>query len=109
MWGGPGGHRSRWPPAECQAAYRLPGSRGHAADPDRRGADPSGAGASGASAMSLRGDLNLYGRVLREARPHLAKIAGIFALDLLASPLGLLTPLPLKIAVDSAIGGHPLP
>jgi ATP-binding cassette subfamily B protein len=59
--------------------------------------------------MSLRGDLNLYRRVLQEARPHLAKIAGIFVLDLLASPLGLLTPLPLKIAVDSAIGDHPLP
>jgi ATP-binding cassette subfamily B protein len=59
--------------------------------------------------MNLRGDLSLYRRVLQEARPHLAKIAGIFALDLLASPLGLLTPLPLKIAVDSAIAGHPLP
>jgi len=57
--------------------------------------------------MSLRGDLHLYGRMLQEARPHLAKIGGFFALDLLASSLGLLTPLPLKTAVDSAIGGHP--
>src|SRR5215831_17136150 len=59
--------------------------------------------------MSLRGDLHLYRRVLQEARPHWPKIAGIFAIDLLASPLGLLTPLPLKIAVDSVIGDHQLP
>jgi ATP-binding cassette subfamily B protein len=59
--------------------------------------------------MSLRGELHLYRRVLQEARPHWPKIAGIFAIDLLASPLGLLTPLPLKIAVDSVIGDHRLP
>ena len=58
--------------------------------------------------MSARADLSLYRRIIRQARPHWAKIAGIFGLDLLASPLGLLTPLPLKIAVDSAIGGGPL-
>src|SRR5215471_2035371 len=57
--------------------------------------------------MRLRGDLHLYRRVFLEARPHLAKIGGFFALDLLASSLGLLTPLPLKTAVDSAIDGHP--
>ena len=59
--------------------------------------------------MSARADLSLYRRIIRQARPHWAKIAGMFGLDLLASPLGLLTPLPLKIAVDSAIGGRPLP
>src|SRR5258706_415497 len=59
--------------------------------------------------MKLRGDLDLYRRVFQQARPHWGKIAGIFCLDLLSSPLGLLTPLPLKIAVDSAIGSHPLP
>jgi ATP-binding cassette, subfamily B, bacterial len=59
--------------------------------------------------MSVRGDLNLYHKILLQARPHWLRVAGILGLDLLASPLGLLTPLPLKIAVDSVIGVHPLP
>src|SRR5947208_9282469 len=64
---------------------------------------------SGAGAMNVHGDLHLYRQILRQARPHWAEIAAILGLDLLASPLGLLTPLPLKIAVDSVIGEHPLP
>src|SRR2546428_6281592 len=67
------------------------------------------ADSTGAVAMSARGDFNLYRRLLEQARPHWAKIAGIFGLDLLASPLALLTPLPLKIVVDCAIGHQPLP
>src|SRR5438445_3767766 len=59
--------------------------------------------------MKLRGDLELYRRVFQQARPHWGKIAVIFCVDLLSSPLGLLLPLPLKIAVDSAVGSHPLP
>src|SRR6266478_6603075 len=59
--------------------------------------------------MSLRGDANLYRRVLRQARPHWGKIGGIFALDLAGSPLGLLMPLPLKIAVDNAVNAQPFP
>jgi len=55
------------------------------------------------------GDLHLYRRVLRESRRYWPHILGIFLLDLLATPLGLLSPLPLKIAVDSAIGNRPLP
>ncbi|MBM3810300.1 MAG: ABC transporter ATP-binding protein [Acidimicrobiia bacterium] len=39
-------------------------------------------------------------------RPHLA---GILALSLLAAPLALLLPVPLKIAVDSVIGDQPAP
>lgn len=54
-------------------------------------------------------DLRLYRRILSQARPYWYQIVGVFLLDLLASPLGLLSPVPLKIAVDSAIGGHPLP
>jgi len=46
--------------------------------------------------MTLRWDINLYRRVSQEARPHWAKIAGIFGLDLLTIPLGLLTSLPPK-------------
>src|SRR6059036_2736510 len=37
------------------------------------------------------------------------RIGSLLLLDLLSSPLSLLTPLPLKIAVDSVIGSHPLP
>jgi ATP-binding cassette, subfamily B, bacterial len=54
-------------------------------------------------------DLAMYRRLLRQARPQWLNIAGIFVLDLLATPLGLLSPLPLKIAVDNALGGQPLP
>jgi len=54
-------------------------------------------------------DLTLYRRLLRHAQPYGPHIVGIFLLSLLSSPLALLTPLPLKIAVDSVIGSHPLP
>src|SRR5260370_38187615 len=62
-----------------------------------------------AVAMSIRSDVHLYRRVLHQAQPHWIKIAAIFGIDLLASPVSLLTPVPLKIAVDSVIGTHPLP
>src|SRR5215212_6408702 len=48
-------------------------------------------------------------RVWREVRPHWRHLAGLCLLSLLAPPLALLTPLPLKIAVDSVIGQQPLP
>ena len=54
-------------------------------------------------------DLQLYGRLLREARPSWPHVAGILVLALLASPLALLAPLPLKIVVDSVLGPHPPP
>ncbi len=54
-------------------------------------------------------DLALFRRLLQQARPYRVHVVGIFLLGLLATPLGLLTPLPLKIAIDSAIGTHPLP
>src|SRR5919199_6271869 len=54
-------------------------------------------------------DSTLYRRLLRQARPYWLHIVGSFLLSLLASPLALLTPLPLKIAVDSVVGSHPLP
>jgi ATP-binding cassette subfamily B protein len=53
--------------------------------------------------------LHLYRRLLREARPYWRHISGLFGLSLLSSVFALLTPLPLKIAVDSVIGSHPLP
>ncbi len=54
-------------------------------------------------------DLALYRRLLRLARPYWVHVAGIFLLSLLSAPLALLTPLPLKIAVDSVVGSEPLP
>lgn len=47
-------------------------------------------------------------RLFLEARPYWPHLASLFLLNLLASPLALLTPLPLKIAVDSVLGGQPL-
>ncbi len=54
-------------------------------------------------------DLTLYRRLLVRARPYALPILGILALGLLASPLALLTPLPLQIVVDSVLGSRPLP
>src|SRR2546421_3038412 len=54
-------------------------------------------------------DVALYRRLLRQTRPYWPHIAGVFLLNLLQSPLALLTPLPLKIAVDSVVGSHHLP
>src|SRR5919199_1454520 len=54
-------------------------------------------------------DSTLYRRLLRQARPYWPHIVGIFLLSLLESPLALLTPLPLKIAVDSVVSSHHLP
>jgi ATP-binding cassette subfamily B protein len=60
-------------------------------------------------AESNYGDIALFRRLLTQARSYWPHIAGIFLISLLSSPLALLTPLPLKIAVDSVIGSHPLP
>ena len=54
-------------------------------------------------------DVTLFRRLLRQARPYWPHIAGVFLVSLLSTPLALLTPLALKIAVDSVIGSHPLP
>jgi ATP-binding cassette subfamily B protein len=51
----------------------------------------------------------LYRRLAHEVRPYRRHIGGLFALSLLGSVFTLLTPLPLKIAVDSVVGSHPLP
>ncbi|MHC4827867.1 MAG: ABC transporter ATP-binding protein [Planctomycetota bacterium] len=59
--------------------------------------------------VTPQSDLLLYHRLLARARHYWPHIGAIFLLSMLASPLALLTPLPLKIAVDSAIGDHPLP
>jgi ATP-binding cassette subfamily B protein len=52
---------------------------------------------------------HLYRRLFAEARPFTLQIAGLLLLSVLSALLTLLLPLPLKIAVDSVIGSHPLP
>jgi len=54
-------------------------------------------------------DVALYRRLLRQARPYWLWLLGLFATGLLASPIALLTPVPLKIVVDSVLGSKPLP
>jgi ATP-binding cassette subfamily B protein len=54
-------------------------------------------------------DTTLYRRLLQVARPFWLNVAAIFLLGLLATPLALLTPVPLAIAVDSVLGNQPLP
>jgi ATP-binding cassette subfamily B protein len=48
-------------------------------------------------------------RILGQIRPFWRQILVLLVVDLLATPLLLLTPVPLKIAVDSVIDNHPLP
>jgi len=54
-------------------------------------------------------DLHLYRRLWQQTRGYRLPLASIFFLDLLSAPLLLLTPIPLKIAVDNVLGGAPLP
>src|SRR3989442_9831816 len=54
-------------------------------------------------------ELALYRRLLRQARPYWLHLAGLFGIGLLASPIALLNPVPLKIVVDSVLGSRPLP
>lgn len=61
------------------------------------------------SVVRRQSDLALYRRLLREARPFWPHIAGLFVLGLLATPLTLVGPLPLKIVVDSVVGAQDLP
>jgi ATP-binding cassette, subfamily B, bacterial len=56
----------------------------------------------------LRSDINLYRRLLSEIRPYWPLLVGTFIVSLLSIPFVLLTPLPLKIAVDSVIGDKPV-
>lgn len=54
-------------------------------------------------------DFALLGRLFKEARPYWWHLALIFFLGLLSTPLALVTPLPLKIAVDYVLGNVRLP
>jgi ATP-binding cassette subfamily B protein len=57
---------------------------------------------------SRRSDWGLIARLLRDARACWPHIVGLFALGLMSVPLALLVPLPLKIAVDNVLAGHPV-
>ncbi len=59
--------------------------------------------------MRIRSDLALYRRLARQAAPMWRMVAAVFVVGLLASPLALLAPLPLKIGVDTVLGSRPLP
>jgi ATP-binding cassette subfamily B protein len=59
--------------------------------------------------MVRQSDFAIMRRVLDQARPFWLQIAGLALFDLLATPLVLLLPLPLKIAVDNVLGSQPLP
>jgi ATP-binding cassette subfamily B protein len=48
-------------------------------------------------------------RLLSQVWPYWPYITAIFLLDLCATPLALLGPVPLKIAVDTVVGSQPLP
>jgi len=51
----------------------------------------------------------LYRRLFLEVRPYGLHLGGLLLVTMLSTPLSLLMPLPLKIALDSVIGSHPLP
>ena len=52
---------------------------------------------------------DLYRRLLLEARPYWLHLFATLVLSLLSTPLALLAPLPMKLAVDSVLGSQPLP
>src|SRR5438105_1923744 len=66
---------------------------------------PSNAAVNDASASDGR----LYRRLLRLARPYHKLLGVLLLLELVDSLWALLTPLPLKIAIDHVLGQRPLP
>lgn len=54
-------------------------------------------------------DRTIYRRLLTDARPYWLHISLLFVVSLLATPLALLAPVPLKIVVDNVVGNKPVP
>ena len=54
-------------------------------------------------------DFALLRRIFGETRGYRRHIAAVFVVSLLATPLALLGPVSLKIAVDSVLGSEPIP
>ena len=52
---------------------------------------------------SKRSDIAILRRLLQQARPYWPQVGGILLLDLLATPLALLSPLALKLVVDNVL------
>lgn len=59
--------------------------------------------------QAQRTDVGLCLRLLREARAYYSHLCLFFIVSLLATPVALLTPYPLKMAIDSGLGETPLP
>ena len=59
--------------------------------------------------MKQRSDWAILRRMLLQARRFWPHLAAISVLNLLATPVALLAPLPLKIIIDSVLGTKPLP
>ncbi len=64
---------------------------------------------AGAASNSAVPKAPIMRRLAREARSEWRGLLGLVFLSLLATPLALLTPLPVKIAIDSGLGSQPLP
>src|SRR5260370_23893853 len=58
---------------------------------------------------SIRNELKLYGRLFRHAGPYRRHLGALLLLSLMATPVALFPPLPLKIAVDSLTGAPAVP
>ena len=54
-------------------------------------------------------DVSLLIRMLAETKRHWVGVGILFVISLVSTPLALLAPLPLKVAVDNVINGEPLP
>jgi ATP-binding cassette, subfamily B, bacterial len=93
---------------EPAADHARPPPRRQIAASARTSEPQAGRTAVAASAGRLT-EISLYRRLLEQARPYWPHIVGVFLLSLLASPLALLAPVPLKVAVDSVLGSHPVP
>jgi ATP-binding cassette subfamily B protein len=65
--------------------------------------------AHAAGTRAKRSDFAIYQRAILQARAFWPHIVLALIIDLGATPIALLNPVPLKIAVDSLIGSHPLP
>jgi ATP-binding cassette, subfamily B, bacterial len=69
-------------------------------------AEPS---ADDALLSRVTGDLRLIARIVMAVRGQWPRLGALLALNLVATPLMLLQPVPLKVAVDSVIGDQALP
>jgi ATP-binding cassette subfamily B protein len=72
-------------------------------------APPAGTSSSRNASGRRYPDRTLYRRLFAQVRPYWRSVAATAFLWLLATPLTLLMPVPLQVAVDNVVGKHPLP